>query len=70
MVWLNAKDLKTERPSKKLDNRRYDPYKIIKIVGLNSYELKLLAIMKIHPVFNTVRLMPYYSNAIGRKPLL
>jgi len=68
MVWLDARDIKTDRPSKKLDDRRFGPYKITKVVGPNSYELKLPASMKIHPVFNTVKLTPYHSDTIGRKP--
>lgn len=67
MVWLDARDIKTDRPSKKLDDKRFGPYKITKVVGPNSYELKLPASMKIHPVFNTVKLTPYHPDTIGRK---
>ena len=69
MVWLDGKDLKTDRPSKKLEDKRYGPYKVTKVVGPNAYELKLPSTMKIHPVFNTVKLRPYHADAIpGRKP--
>jgi hypothetical protein len=68
MVWLEGKDLKTDRPSKKLDDRRYGPFKVTKIVGPNAYQLKLPSSMKVHPVFNTVKLRPYHQDTIpGRK---
>ena len=68
MVWLDGKDLRTDRPSKKLEDKRYGPYKITKVVSPNAYELKLPPSMKIHPVFNTVKLRPFYpDNISGRK---
>jgi hypothetical protein len=68
MVWLDGKDLKTDRPSKKLEDKRYGPYKVTKVVGPNAYELKLPPSMKIHPVFNTVKLTPFHKDTIvGRK---
>ena len=67
MVWLDGKDLKTDRPSKKLEDKRYGPYKITKVVGSNAYELKLPPTMKIHPVFNVVKLMPHHPDPVGRK---
>ena len=69
MVWLDGKDLKSDRPSKKLEDKRYGPYKITKVIGPNAYQLKLPPSMKIHPVFNTVKLIPYHKDTIpGRKP--
>ena len=63
-VWLDAKDLQTERPSKKLDDKRFGPFEVLKVVGPNAYKLKLPARMKIHPVFNTVKLRPYQEDQI------
>src|SRR5215813_3784681 len=68
LVWLDGKDLKTDRPSKKLEDKRYGPYKIIKKISPSAYELKLPTSMKLHPVFNTSRLCPYKEDIIpGRK---
>lgn len=68
MVWLDGKDIKTNRPSKKLEDKRYGPYKITKVVGPNAYQLKLPSSMKIHPVFNIVKLLPCHPDTIpGRK---
>ena len=35
LVWLSTKNIHTERPSKKLDHKRIDPYKVTKLVGLS-----------------------------------
>jgi len=37
MVYLDASDISTTRPSKKLDDRRLGPYKVEKRVGRNDY---------------------------------
>jgi hypothetical protein len=61
MVWLSAKNIKTQRPSKKLDSKNLGPYKmILEKVGATSYRLKLPDTLKIHPVFhsNLLRLDP------------
>src|SRR6266436_1689029 len=44
---------------KKLDHKRFGPFKVLEVIGNNSYKLKLPTSMKIHPVFHTVRLQPY-----------
>ena len=68
-VWLEGKDIQTNRPSKKLDDKRYGPFKVTEIIGPNAYKLDLPASMKIHPVFNTVKLRPYLADTIpGREP--
>ena len=59
-VWLEATNINTKRPSKKLDDRRYGPFEIIKKVGRSAYQLKLPKTWKaIHPVFNEALLTPY-----------
>jgi hypothetical protein len=50
-VWLSTKNLKTDRPSKKLDYKMIGPFKITKAFG-NAYTLDLPAHMKIHPTFH------------------
>lgn len=40
-VWLNTKNLRTMRPSKKLDNRFAGPYKIDKVINDLAYRLKI-----------------------------
>ena len=50
---LSAKNIKTERPSKKLDHTNFGPYPIKHVVhGGRAYELDLPANLPIHPVFH------------------
>ena len=59
-VWLEATNLKVQRPSKKLDDRRYGPFEVIEKIGASAYKLKLPAGWKaLHPVFNESLLSPY-----------
>ena len=55
-VWLDTWDLKTDRPSKKLDYKRVGPFEIIEKHGRMAYKLKLLSMYKVHPVFPAVKL--------------
>lgn len=52
MVYVSTKNIKTQRPSKKLDNTKIGPYRIKKVLGPVSYELHLPGGMNIHPVFH------------------
>jgi hypothetical protein len=53
MVWLNASNISTSRPSKKLDWKRLGPYKVIKRIGLQAYKLALPPTMRhLHDVFH------------------
>ena len=55
-VLLDARDIVTGRPKKKLDHRRLGPYPIVQKHSVNSYELKLPRAFKIHPVFHASKL--------------
>jgi transposase InsO family protein len=57
-VWLNARNLRTNHPSRKLDNRRHGPFTIIKEVRKYAYQLDLPATMDIHLVFHVSLLEP------------
>ena len=52
MVWFLPRNVKTTRPSKKLDYKKIGPFKIIKKVGTNSYKFDLPASMTIHNTFH------------------
>ena len=41
-VWLDAKNLKTYQPGKKLDNKKLGPFTILEKIGKSAYRLKLL----------------------------
>ena len=63
LVLLEATNIRTKRPSKKLDDKCYGPFQIIKKEGLASYHLKLDKTWRnIHPVFHECLLHPYHSG--------
>jgi len=68
-VMVNAKNIKTKRPSKKLDYKLRGKFEIEKLCGTNAYRVKLpLLSGKIHPVFHVSLLEPYRQNTIaGRR---
>ena len=57
-----ATNVKTTRPSKKLDYKKMGPFKITKKVGTSSYKLDLPASMTIHNTFHISLLEPYEDN--------
>ncbi len=58
-VWLNAKHVKTIRPTKKLDDKKIGPFEIIQKIGTHAYKLQLPPSMRIHPVFHSSLLELY-----------
>ena len=58
LVWMNARNWKTRRPSRKLDNKRYGPLKIIAKVSPYAYRLELPPTMKCHNVQHVSLLEP------------
>lgn len=61
LVWLDMRNMRTERPSKKLDSKREGPFEVLSKVGNVSYKLKLPESMKVHPVFHK-DLLAKHSN--------
>jgi len=68
-VMVNAKNIKTRRPIKKLDYKLHGKFRIKRLIGMNVYELGLSpSTSKIHPVFYLSLLEPYHLNKIpGRR---
>ena len=63
LVLPKATNIKTKQPSKKLDDRRYSPFKVIKKEGLVSYYLKLDKLWcQIHLIFHECLLYPYHQG--------
>jgi len=51
-MWLENKNIQLNQPSKKLDNKRYKPFRISKDIGLGAFQLELPEEWMIHNVFN------------------
>ena len=66
-VWLSAKDLKLNRPTRKLSERQLGPFEIVKVVSPNAMKLKLPASYKIHDVINVSRLRLYKEPSAGQR---
>jgi len=70
LVMLSTKDLKYQmvgRRTEKLTERFVGPYKVKKIILLNTVELELSNTIKIHPVVNVSRIYRYIGQVEGQK---
>jgi hypothetical protein len=63
-VWLDARNIKTLRPLKKLDWKNLGPFEITEILSPFACRLALPPSIKIHPVFNV-----YLLHAANEDPL-
>ena len=63
-VWLLSTNIRTTRPSKKLDWKRLGPFTITAKIGLQAYRLQLPPSMKIHPTFHASLLEPYKESTL------
>lgn len=67
-VFLEADDIQTTRPSRKLAHQRLGPFVIDKQVNPNAYRLRLPRSMsRLHPVFNVVKLTPVPEDPIANR---
>jgi len=62
MVWLLPRNIKTTRPSKKLDYKKIGPFKILAKIGTSAYKLALPPSMAIHNTFHISLLEPSQDN--------
>ena len=51
-VWLENKNIQSNQPLKKLDNKRYGPFRISKDIGSRAFQLELSEGWAIHNMFN------------------
>ena len=65
---VNMTNMKTKRPSKKLDHKRLGPVKIVEAVGKRAFRVELPYEAKNHPVFHVAELELYRQSDIeGQK---
>lgn len=51
-VYLLRKNIKTKRPSDKLDHKKLGPFTVTRRISDSNYELRLPDTMRIHPIFH------------------
>ena len=63
-VWLNAQNITTTQPMKKLDHK-WLPYTVDKVISQNAYWLQLPSSFgHTHLMFSTILLQPYEEDLI------
>ena len=62
-VWLDTRNVKTNY-HKKIAPKREGPFKIVKVLGPVTYQLKLLETWKIHNVFHATLLRQYKETEV------
>ena len=68
LVMLNAKNIRTKRPTKKLSQKLYGPFKVMEKRGNRAFKLEISPRWKIHPLFHVSLLEPYrHSNLSGKE---
>lgn len=70
-VWLLRRNIKTSRPSDKLDYRKLGPFPVVARKGSSAYHLRLpRTLSRLHPVFNVSLLEPYRGPSNETAPML
>ncbi|QRV85329.1 Retrotransposable element Tf2 protein [Ceratobasidium sp. AG-Ba] len=67
-VWLDARNIKTERPVAKLSAKRIGPYKVLKREGTHAFRLELPHTLRVHPVFHTSLISLKTEDPFGCDP--
>jgi len=70
MVLVVATNIRTTRPSKKLDNKNIGPFRVTHVLGSHNYRLDL-GDQTIHSTFHVDRLLPYIApDSFSGRPRL
>ncbi|QRW03187.1 Retrotransposable element Tf2 protein [Ceratobasidium sp. AG-Ba] len=67
-VWLDARNIKTERPVAKLSAKKIGPYKVLKREGTHAFRLELPHTLRVHPVFHTSLISLKKEDPFNRDP--
>jgi hypothetical protein len=68
-VWLLRKNIKTQRPSIKLDHRKLGPYKIVERIGELAYRIKFTQPTTLHDVFHVSLLERFKENPFQNRTI-
>jgi len=64
LVMLNANNIRTKRPTKKLSPRMPGPFKVLEIkTGERAFKVEISPQWKIYPIFHVSLLEPYRASA-------
>src|SRR6266851_5097469 len=63
-VWLEGTNLHTSHPNHKLRPKRFGPFEVTAALGEVTYQLQLPSTWRIHNVFHTSLLSPYYETGV------
>jgi hypothetical protein len=66
-VWLNSRNIVTDRPTAKLADKWLGPYPITSVISYSTVRLQLPKSIRIHPVFNVAVLHPYQPDTIPNR---
>jgi hypothetical protein len=64
MVMIDARNIRTKRPSKKLDHKKIGPFPIIKLIGKRAVKVRLPPAMEMHPVYHVSMVEPYRESKL------
>ena len=64
-IQLAAKYIRTNKPKKKLDYKKFRLFKVIKVINTQAYQLKLLENQNIYNIFYVSLLEKYILNIVS-----
>ena len=63
LVYIEGRNIRTERPSTKLGDKRYGPFAIQELVGSSAYRVRLpKSWNRVHPVFHVSYLRKHHDS--------
>jgi len=69
MVWLLPRNIRTTRPSKKLDYKKIGPFKIWAKIGESAYKLDLRPSIRIYNTFHISLLELYHDDKFSSQQI-